>query len=76
MDGESVFIDFDTVTVINLQELNLIRAKAFSTKSLLCLATSSFIAWTGNSQSSVVDSFNKILQEKKILNLPASFNQQ
>ena len=60
---------------------NLTRAKAsipqaFCTKSLLCLATSSYIAWTGNFQSCVVGSFNKILDEKKMLDLPASFNQQ
>ena len=60
---------------------NLTHAKssipqAFCTKSLLCLATSSYIAWTGNFQSCVVGSFNKILDEKKMLDLPASFNQQ
>ena len=60
---------------------NLTRAKssipqAFCTKSLLCLATSYYIAWTGNFQSCVVGSFNKILDEKKMLDLPASFNQQ
>ena len=76
MDREGVFIDFDTVTVIiNFEEFNLTRVKPFSIKSLLCLAKP-FVAWTGNFQSSVVVSFNKTLDEKKLLNLPASFNQQ